>query len=218
MSDKKSSESRRKLLKSIMAGSGAIVAGKSLPESWSRPVVDSVMLPAHALTSGITIYSDTGLVGVFVSFNEPLKQDGLFADIAESLIPVANAGEGPGNDGFYACAMVNGETASVAVAGLGGEGASPNETQMIRRGTLNLNGSEGTITAESSDGDISECLGETIPDQDTRPARIVPESVSATEIAIEIMSRGPNNNAIVQITVPLREEGCLPEPPLALCE
>jgi hypothetical protein len=47
MSDK----SRRKLLKSIAAGSGAIVAGKSLPESWSRPVVDSVMLPAHAQTS-----------------------------------------------------------------------------------------------------------------------------------------------------------------------
>jgi|GEM_PF-1175315 len=51
MKDKKSGESRRKLLKSIAAGSGAIVAGKSLPESWSRPVVDSVMLPAHAQTS-----------------------------------------------------------------------------------------------------------------------------------------------------------------------
>ena len=51
MKDKKSSDSRRKLLKSIAAGSGAIVAGKSLPESWSRPVVDSVMLPAHAQTS-----------------------------------------------------------------------------------------------------------------------------------------------------------------------
>ena len=51
MTDKKSRGSRRKLLKSIAAGSGAIVAGKSLPESWSRPVVDSVMLPAHAQTS-----------------------------------------------------------------------------------------------------------------------------------------------------------------------
>jgi hypothetical protein len=51
MKDKKSNERRRKLLKSIAAGSGAIVAGKSLPESWSRPVVDSVMLPAHAETS-----------------------------------------------------------------------------------------------------------------------------------------------------------------------
>jgi hypothetical protein len=51
MKDNKSDKSRRKLLKSIAAGSGAIVAGKSLPENWSRPVVDSVMLPAHAQTS-----------------------------------------------------------------------------------------------------------------------------------------------------------------------
>ena len=53
MTDKKSNESRRKLLKSIAAGSGAIVAGKSLPDSWSRPVVDSVLLPTHAQTSVI---------------------------------------------------------------------------------------------------------------------------------------------------------------------
>jgi hypothetical protein len=51
MTDKKSDESRRKLLKSIAAGSGAIVAGKSLPDSWSKPVVDSVLLPVHAQTS-----------------------------------------------------------------------------------------------------------------------------------------------------------------------
>ena len=51
MTDKKSSESRRKLLKSIAAGSGAIVAGKSLPDKWTAPVVDTVMLPAHAQTS-----------------------------------------------------------------------------------------------------------------------------------------------------------------------
>ena len=47
MSDK----ARRKLLKTIVSGGGAIVAGKSLPESWTKPVVDSVMLPAHAETS-----------------------------------------------------------------------------------------------------------------------------------------------------------------------
>ena len=47
-------ENRRKLLKSIAAGSGAVIAGKSLPESWSKPVVDSVMLPVHAQTSPCT--------------------------------------------------------------------------------------------------------------------------------------------------------------------
>ena len=51
MTDKKSNDSRRKLLKSIAAGSGAVVAGKTLPEAWTKPVVDSVLLPAHAATT-----------------------------------------------------------------------------------------------------------------------------------------------------------------------
>jgi len=51
-----SDTSRRKLLKSIAAGSGAVIAGKSLPESWSRPIVDSVMLPAHAQLSSCASY------------------------------------------------------------------------------------------------------------------------------------------------------------------
>ena len=67
MTDIKSSESRRKLLKSIAAGSGAIVAGKSLPESWSRPVVDSVMLPAHAQTSPTC--TDTLVTGMRTSLD-----------------------------------------------------------------------------------------------------------------------------------------------------
>ena len=45
----------RKLLKFIIAGSGAVVAGKTLPESWAKPIVDSVTLPAHAVTSGYSI-------------------------------------------------------------------------------------------------------------------------------------------------------------------
>jgi hypothetical protein len=83
MTDKKSSESRRKLLKSIAAGSGAIVAGKSLPESWSRPVVDSVMLPAHAMTSLITHAGRT--------LGAQLDTDSMFAEALDTLVPEAKA-------------------------------------------------------------------------------------------------------------------------------
>jgi len=76
MKDKNSSESRRKLLKSIAAGSGAIVAGKSLPESWSRPVVDSVMLPAHAETS----------MRIFGADNEPLMIGSIFESASDSML------------------------------------------------------------------------------------------------------------------------------------
>ena len=52
MSEQK--ENRRKLVKSIAAGSAAVIAGKSLPESWSKPVVYSVILPVQALSSPCT--------------------------------------------------------------------------------------------------------------------------------------------------------------------
>jgi len=45
---KKVETARRKLLKTVMIGSGAITAGKLMPTQWTRPVVASVMLPAHA--------------------------------------------------------------------------------------------------------------------------------------------------------------------------
>jgi hypothetical protein len=82
MSDK----SRRKLLKSIAAGSGAIVAGKSLPESWSRPVVDSVMLPAHAMTSLITTHA-----GQTTQRVAQLDTDSMFAEVLDTLVPEAKA-------------------------------------------------------------------------------------------------------------------------------
>lgn len=43
-------ESRRKLLRKLAAGG---VAGAALPAAWSKPVIDSVILPAHAQTTGV---------------------------------------------------------------------------------------------------------------------------------------------------------------------
>jgi hypothetical protein len=83
MADKKSNESRRKLLKSIAAGGGAVIAGKSLPEKWSRPVVDSVMLPAHAVTSLVEQY--TSLISA------QTENDSLFANALDGLVPEAQA-------------------------------------------------------------------------------------------------------------------------------
>ena len=62
MSKKVNTGNRRKLLKSVAATGGAIVAGKSIPQSWSKPVVDAVMLPAHAETTDETISDPTTTV------------------------------------------------------------------------------------------------------------------------------------------------------------
>ena len=50
---------RRQLVASIATGSGAVIAGKQLPESWSKPVVNSVLLPAHAETTDEVISDAT---------------------------------------------------------------------------------------------------------------------------------------------------------------
>jgi hypothetical protein len=59
--DKKSGDTsttsgRRRLLK-VFAGGGVVA---TIPVHWVRPVVDSVMLPAHAQTSGCLFYGITG--------------------------------------------------------------------------------------------------------------------------------------------------------------
>jgi hypothetical protein len=45
-------DSRRKLLKAAAAGGGVAVGLKALPEAWRKPVIDVVVLPAHAQVSG----------------------------------------------------------------------------------------------------------------------------------------------------------------------
>lgn len=74
--------SRRQLLKTTILGTGAVVAGKSLPEQWSRPLVESVTLPAHAQTSLISI---TG--GLLLSIEEASLDD----SILDTLVPTAHA-------------------------------------------------------------------------------------------------------------------------------
>lgn len=39
---------RRAAMKTLLAGGGAIVSGISLPRNCSGPIVDAVVLPAHA--------------------------------------------------------------------------------------------------------------------------------------------------------------------------
>jgi len=41
-------EERRQLLKKLLAGGAAVTAATTLPDSWKKPIVDSVMTPLHA--------------------------------------------------------------------------------------------------------------------------------------------------------------------------
>ena len=91
MRDKKSTDNRRKLLKSIAAGSGAIVAGKTLPESWVRPVVDSIILPAHAQTSCV-------VAGCYASPSSAPPNQTIIITVSDAGLVTVSSGGATGTD------------------------------------------------------------------------------------------------------------------------
>lgn len=42
---------RRRILKRLVAGGGIVATGRIMPDDWHKPVVESVILPAHAQTT-----------------------------------------------------------------------------------------------------------------------------------------------------------------------
>lgn len=44
-------QARRRILKRLVAGGGIVATERIIPQDWHRPVVESVILPAHAQTS-----------------------------------------------------------------------------------------------------------------------------------------------------------------------
>jgi len=206
-------QKRRKALKNILAGSGTVVTAAAMKDKWARPVVESVVLPAHAQTSG-RVYSGSGLTTTFIS-----DEDGsLLADLTESLVQEAQA-QAEGD--FYSCATDNGSTADVVIAG-----ESHNEylempgVLLVRRGTLTIPTGAGPgpwsiITAAG--GDVSPCYpgGDDI-DVYNRQARI--NSINDENIVIQVLTHceehsglGNCNQGLI-LTVMRSDVGCLPEP------
>lgn len=84
---------RRRILKSIAAGGSAVLAGKTLPQAWYQPVVESVILPAHAQTSAC---GDA----TFIRVTSPVAQNGgtlrfiLITDDSDNVLARCCCGDG----------------------------------------------------------------------------------------------------------------------------
>ena len=206
MKNNKSSESRRILLKSIAAGSGAIVVGKSLPESWSRPVVDSVMLPAHAQTSPVVtgtapipqnqVYSDTYFIN---NASLDSESNSMLVDAMDLLAPTANAqGVVETFASIDACATPNGENVDVwiqAIWFLGGT-TIPNTTEWWK-GLLALDGTDGSLTVTDQCSEIAD-------------SNLDAKVASYNDIEIEILVQGKMHTLpFVPFCVPFSTIQCL---------
>ncbi len=109
MSDKQ----RRKLIKTAALG-GAILSVKEVQSGWVKPVVESVMLPAHAATS------QTGAPGSFAGVPGVVNLDKPGNPLIDALVSEAHAQEGELSFVSLSCIKKTGEeSCSVNAIGLG---------------------------------------------------------------------------------------------------
>ncbi|MFW2439674.1 MAG: hypothetical protein ACN4GR_09910, partial [Arenicellales bacterium] len=137
------------------AGSGAVIAGKNLPENWAKPVVDSVLLPAHAATSPPaprSTYSQT------LGYNFPIN-------LPPTLIPNQTftfdlGGVVPDGDGTVTISNLAGDlsgaleqwTIQVGATAVGTTNNSPADCQPAAGSVFNV--SQAVLAAAVSGGNI----------------------------------------------------------------
>lgn len=90
-----SSEQRRESLRRILAGGGIVIGADSLPSKWGKPLIDSVVLPAHAATSladpcALNVTPVSGGVQVVVSGFVSPPTGGVNVDILVELLSGAS--------------------------------------------------------------------------------------------------------------------------------
>jgi len=150
---------RRSLIKALASG-GAVVAAGSLPRQWSKPVVDSVMLPAHAQTSaGASFYGSS----MSMETKAPVQGGTRWASVLDTLVSPARAGgEQPPQNSFLVEIAVtigqNGEyqfTLKATEVFVCPDPVVTGETSSIHTGT----GSDGV--AQSAPG--TSCDGGNVP-------------------------------------------------------
>ena len=107
-SEAETSPARRKLLKTLAGTGGVVAAGALLPEKWTQPVVDRILVPAHAQATGITgTYSET------LGYDIPFSSGG--AQIPNQSFLFALGGVTPAGDGTVTISNLQGDLGDGAI-------------------------------------------------------------------------------------------------------
>ncbi len=100
-------KNRRRLLKALAGAGGVYTTAKIVPETWSKPVVDALSLPAHALTS-VTYFGTVNLGQIVAELSPPAGDP-----ILDLIAPTADAQ--PLSVIAYICVTPSGSSAMVMV-------------------------------------------------------------------------------------------------------
>ncbi len=116
MSNEIVSKGRRKAVKTIVGGVTALAAYNVLPAKWGVPVVEQILLPAHAATSGPANYTNAAGGGASIEAENNFME--MLADAGEAvsnfIVSEAHADVRPAsNDDWYI--SVVGETVTIEV-------------------------------------------------------------------------------------------------------
>ena len=114
------SSTRRKSLKGILAGAGAISAESLLSNGWKRPIVEGVVLPAHGDTSMLTLTCD----GPSIEIDTPGTYEVLMGPGVNAIFAQADGATGgnggSGGDGQPSSASQPGGAGAVGLTGFRG--------------------------------------------------------------------------------------------------
>ena len=141
----KTQQSRRKLLKTIAVAGGVFTTARVLPEKWTKPIVGSALLPAHAVTTV------TGKTTLTFAFTGGIQNFVVPANVCEVEIDAYGA-EGGQVGGAFSAGLGGRARATVAV--------TPGETLFVfvggatftQTGGFNGGGNGGTGTENMSAG------------------------------------------------------------------
>lgn len=119
---------RRKALKSLLATSGVVAGSQALSSQWSKPLIEAVILPAHAQTSGTSGTFTSGIINNPISSNRNWFRN---SNLLDTLISPAHANhddvaesvcgeEETGGGSYQLLFNIQGSTVDICFSSLGG--------------------------------------------------------------------------------------------------
>ena len=155
-------KARRRILKTLVTGGSALTASKVTPDQWIKPVVESVIIPSHAQTTGGAgnpngNFAANGAVvdGLVPDNSQLLANQDISDELLEFFMPSAQASNCPSNATCQADFGAEVQNSSMFICVFGGQFGSFDAISSIP-----ISGSQLQIMGSESLGDFNILSGQ----------------------------------------------------------